>query len=200
MAYPRLDSVGLTTLLTRLVTDGDLRWAKKNELPGLASANADGLMSSSDFTKLSGIATGAEANVLESVSVNGTALPITNKGVDVTVPTAVSSLTNDSNFQTDTEVASAIAAAVADITQFDYEVVASLPATGEKGIIYLVSNSGTGSNVYDEYIWMSGDPGRFEKIGTTDIDLSGYVQATEMTTIPDADIIAAVNAAFGVSA
>lgn len=200
MAYPRLDSVGLNTLLARLVVDGDLRWAKKTDLPGLASASADGLMSSSDFTKLSGIAAGAEANVLESVSVNGTALPITNKGVDVTVPTAVSSLTNDSNFQTDTEVASAIAAAIADVTQFDYEVVASLPATGEKGIIYLVSNSGTGSNVYDEYIWMAGDPGRFEKIGTTDIDLSGYVQATEMTTIPDADIIAAVNSAFGVSA
>lgn len=223
--YPRLDATGLATLLSQLVTNGDGRWVKKVDLTK-ASATADGLMSKEDFSKLSGIATGAQVNVVESVKVNGAALtpdankavdvsvPIlgvskngtpltpdtTTKVVDVTVPTKVSDLTNDSNFQTGTEVDASIAAAIADVTQFDYEVVQALPTTGEKGTIYLVSNSGTGTNIYDEYIWIDGEPsGHFELLGTTEMDLSGYVQATEMTTISNADIITAVNTAFGVN-
>lgn len=223
--YPRLDATGLATLLSQLVTDGDGRWVKKVDL-AKASATADGLMSKEDFSKLSGIATGAQVNVVESVKVNGTALtpdankavdvtvPIlgvskngtaltpdtTTKVVDVTVPTKVSDLSNDSGFQTASDVSTAISTAVAGITQFDYEPVQALPATGEKGTIYLVSNSGTGTNIYDEYIWIDGEPsGHFELLGTTEMDLSGYVQATEMTTISNADIIAAVNTAFGVN-
>lgn len=45
---------------------------------------------------------GFQANVIESVKVNGTALTITNKAVNVTVPTKVSQLTNDSGFTTNT--------------------------------------------------------------------------------------------------
>lgn len=49
-------------------------------------------LSAEDFTaalktKLDGIAAGAQVNAIESVKVNGTALPITSKGVDITVPT-----------------------------------------------------------------------------------------------------------------
>ena len=50
---------------------------------GLASATADGLMSKADFAKLEGIAAGAQANVIEAVSVNGNALPINSKGVNI---------------------------------------------------------------------------------------------------------------------
>lgn len=224
--YPRLDSTGLSTLLTNIVSAGDGRWVKKVDLVK-ASASADGLMSKEDFSKLAGIEAGSEANVIETVKVNGTALtpdankavdvsvpvlgvsqngtPITpdstTKVVDVTVPTKTSDLNNDSDFQTGDEVDAAIAAAIADVTQFDYDVVQTLPASGEKGTIYLVPNQGSGSNIYDEYIWLEGDPaGHFELLGTTEMDLSGYVQATEMTTIADADIISAVNSAFGISA
>lgn len=223
--YPRLDSTGLSTLLSQLVTNGDGRWVKKVDLVK-ASASADGLMSKEHFAKVEAIEAGAQVNVIESVKVNGTALtPDANKAVDVsvpllgvsvngngvtpdastkvadiTVPTKVSDLANDSKYQTDTEVAASIADAIAGVTQFDYEVVASLPAEGVKGKIYLVANSGSGSNIYDEYIWIvQNETGHFELLGTTQLDLSGYVQATEMTTIQDADIIAAVNAAFGVS-
>lgn len=44
-----------------------------------------------------------EDNVIEIVKQNGTALPVTNKAVDVTVPTKVSELTNDSGFVTTDE-------------------------------------------------------------------------------------------------
>lgn len=57
-----------------------------------------------------------------------------------------------------------------------YDVVQELPATGESGIIYLISNSGTAPNVYDEYIWVNNN---FEKIGSTEIDLSNYYTKTE---------------------
>ncbi len=50
---------------------------------GLASAAADGLMSKGDFAKLGGVAAGAQVNVLEKVSVNGNALPINSKGVNI---------------------------------------------------------------------------------------------------------------------
>ena len=50
---------------------------------GLATADADGLMSSAQFTKLEGVAEGAQVNVIEKVSVNGSALPINSKGVNI---------------------------------------------------------------------------------------------------------------------
>lgn len=43
---------------------------------------------------------GYQANVIEVIKVNGTAVTITNKTVDITVPTKVSDLTNDSGFIT----------------------------------------------------------------------------------------------------
>lgn len=52
----------------------------------VAKNGTDRLMTAAEGTKLAGIATGAEVNVLESVSVNGTPLTITNKGVNVTIP------------------------------------------------------------------------------------------------------------------
>lgn len=46
-----------------------------------------------------------DSNVIETVKVNGTALTVTDKAVDVTVPTTLASLTDDSTHRlvTDTE-------------------------------------------------------------------------------------------------
>ena len=62
-------------------------------------------LSENDFTdgykgKLDGIEDGAQANTIEVVKRNGVALPITDKAVDVAVPTTTSSLTNDSGYIT----------------------------------------------------------------------------------------------------
>lgn len=97
------------------------------------------------------------------------------------LPTRVSDLTNDSNYQNATQVQTLIDSAIAGITGIEFVVVQSLPATGETGKIYLVSNSGAGQNIYDEYVWLTGTPGRYEKIGTTDIDLSNYVTYNSTT-------------------
>lgn len=81
-----------------------------------------------------------------------------------------------------------ISAAVGKITSFEYKIVDSLPSTseGKKGVIYLVAHSGsTTNNVYDEYIFLPAEgstAARYEKIGTTDIDLTPYAKKTEIPT------------------
>lgn len=49
----------------------------------LADAAHDGFISKGDFTKLQGIAEGAQANVIESVKINGQALTPVNKAVNI---------------------------------------------------------------------------------------------------------------------
>lgn len=209
MATQYLSKTGLEYLWGRITTLFQPKEAGK----GLSTNDLTNAMVT-DIAKISNLETqvtnlvneGGEPNVLESVKVNGTALTITGKAVDVTVPTAVSELTNDSGFlvandiagkansadvyaktetYTKTEVDSAIADAVGDITSFEYESVASLPASGEKGVVYLVPNSGNAPNVKDEYIWVNN---AFEKIGTTEVDLSGYLQTTDIEAITTAEI------------
>ena len=59
-----------------------------------------------------------------------------------------------------------------EIVQIRYVVVDVLPETGERGVIYLVPHEHDINDTKDEYIWT--DESVFEKIGNTDIDLSGY--------------------------
>jgi len=68
------------------------------------------------------------------------------------------------------------------------EVVQTLPSTGETGKIYLVPKTTPAQeDIYDEWIWaiiQSPDTYGWEHIGSTDIDLSGYVQSVNNQT-PD---------------
>lgn len=57
------------------------------------------------------------------------------------------------------------------------EIVESLPSTGEDNIIYMVKRAETeGQNVYDEYMYINN---AWEKIGSTDVDLSDYYTKEE---------------------
>lgn len=109
----------------------------------------------------------------------------------VTVPTDNNQLTNGAGYQTASDVSSAISSAIGDITGIEYQIVEELPGTGEKGVIYLISNSGTGQNIYDEYIWTGT---AFEKIGTTDVDLSNYWSKTDLVAIQNNEIDTIVGA------
>ena len=135
-----------------------------------ATTSTHGLMSAADKTKLDGVATGAQANKIESVKVNGTALtPDSSKAVNVDL----------SAYAKSADVTKEIASAVSGVTQIDYSVVESLPSTGKKGIIYLVANSGSGNNIYDEYIYINS---KFEKLGSREMDLSSYAKKTDIPT------------------
>lgn len=101
-----------------------------------------------------------------------------------TAPTAAAG-TNTTQIATTQFVTTAVANAIAGVTSISYQVVTTLPSTGENGVIYLVTHShGTGDG-YDEYIWVGSS---FEKLGNTDIDLSGYMLKTDMVAITTAEI------------
>lgn len=159
-------------------------------IAGKVDAETGKGLSTNDYTttektKLSGIASGAQVNVIESIKVNGTAQTVTSKGVNISVPTNNNQLTNGAGYQTASDVSSAIQSAISGITGISFSIVQSLPQTGTTGVIYLLSNSGSGTNIYDEYIYVDS---KWEKIGTTDVDLTGYVKFTDLQYITNAEI------------
>ena len=111
-----------------------------------------------------------------------------NNAIDVKgyqTATQVNSAIISKGYQTEAQVTTLINNAMADISGIEYQVVGDLPTTGEAGVIYLVSNSGTNPNAYDEYIYVGG---KFEKIGSTETDLSGYMKTTDMVAITNAEL------------
>lgn len=95
------------------------------------------------------------------------------------IPIKVSSLTNDANYQTATDVAGMIAS----IPQFELKIVDGLPAQGQKMVLYLVpKTSASGDNIYDEYIWLE-STSSFELVGSTTVDLSDYYTKTETDSL-----------------
>ena len=174
----KIVNLTIPTKLTDLTNDG-------NFVTDANYVHTDNNFTTTLKNKLNGIATGAEVNVQSdwAVTNNSSDAFIKNK------PTKVSDFTNDSNFQTQSQVQQAINDAIGQITGLSFEIVQTLPATGTAGTIYLVPNSGSAPNIYDEYVWItSGGSGSFEKIGTTDVDLSSYVQYSNLVAITNAEI------------
>ena len=84
-----------------------------------------------------------------------------------------------------------VTAAIAGISGFHAEIVSELPASGQSNILYLVAKSSASSgDGYDEYLYING---AWERVGSTDIDLSGYVQASEMHAITNTEISDIIN-------
>lgn len=165
-------------------------------------------------TKLGGIDTGAEVNVVETIKVNGTALEVTSKAVNITVPTDNNQLNNGAGYQTSAQVESAItakgyqtatqvntaieakgyqtaaqvAAAVSGAGHLKRAKVTTLPDIddAEENTIYMVPiTSATGDNKFTE--WMVIDEA-WEKTGDSDVDLSGYVQDSDLSAITNGEI------------
>ena len=185
---------------------------------GIQGAEEGKGLSSNDYTteeknKLAGIAAGAQVNLIESVKVNGVAVTPQNKVVNIKTATKTSELTNDSKFQTESEVTAKVNSAVADkVTETEMsnaistatngmatqtwvnaqlaninkkEVVTSLSQMTDANTIYLMANAGEQDNVYDEYIVVNGTP---EKVGTTQVDLTNYVQDSDLVAITNSEI------------
>nr|DAH90081.1 MAG TPA: hypothetical protein [Caudoviricetes sp.] len=128
-----------------------------------ATAETDGLMAKEDFSKLQGISAGAQVNVLESVSVDGSALPVNSKGVNIDL----------SGYAKKTDIATAV------IYKGSVENYAALPSEGARnGDMYNVeaADSKHGIDAGTNVVWngTSWDPMApmvvFEGISTSDID------------------------------
>ena len=73
------------------------------------------------------------------------------------------------------------------ITGIDFQVVESLPSTGTTGTIYLVAKSTSGTNnIYTEWIYVNS---KWEQLGDTQVDLSGYLQTSSIITNTEIDTL-----------
>ncbi len=119
---------------------------------------------------------GGQPNVIETVKVNGVAQEVSEKAVDITVPTKVSELSNDSQFQTNSEVAQAIQTAIAATGHASFEKVDAVPeaATAQDNVLYLVMNSKT--KHYDIYAKVGEE---VVLLDDTTVDLTNYVEKEE---------------------
>lgn len=169
------------------VNDATLTITQNGTAVGTFSANASSASTASITVPTNTSDLNNDSGFITSSSlptVNDATLTITQNGVSVgtfsanaasastaaiTIPTAVSSFTNDSDYQSGSQVSSAIATAIAGITGIQFEIVQTLPATGDAGTIYLISNGGSGTDIYDEYVYVNN---AWEKIGSTAADFT----------------------------
>ena len=108
----RYSTASGTKTLTTIIVDDSNRFLDKagltyfwSKLKSYFVAQVSGKgLSTNDFTtaektKLSGIESGAEVNVIESIALNGTAQTVTNKAVDLALVTSVNGQTGDVTVQ-----------------------------------------------------------------------------------------------------
>ncbi len=106
-------------------------------------------MTSADKTKLDGVAEGAQVNTLESVKVNGTAVSITDKSVNIDLSSyaktsALSSYatkTSLNDYAKKTDIASVF------IYKGSVENYAALPTTATIGWVYNVETADAAHNI-----------------------------------------------------
>ena len=178
---------------------------------------------------------GAQANVIETVKVNGSPLTPSSKAVDISVPTVPSISTNiatdaasdaktaspkavksyvdeviptvptiSTDISTDASsdvktaspkaVKSYVDGAIGNIASFSFQILGNgeydanrkPTVTGASNKIYLVPlSSAETNNAYAEWIYTNN---AWEKIGETSMDLSGYVQESDIVELTNTQI------------
>lgn len=170
-------------------TDNNYDDTAKNAVDALGTASTYDVPESGNASN-SQVVKGDDSRLRDNRDPN----PHTHSKADITdFPTNVSAFNNDSGFITntvnnlanyylksETYTRAEVEQLIAAIKQGKFEIVAELPASGDANVIYLVPKStAQTSNSYDEYVYINN---AWEKIGDTDIDLSGYVTDDELTT------------------
>lgn len=165
------------------------------------------------FNVLNGADGAGEENVIEEIKVNGVALaPDENKSVNITVPTIdvdknyvdtelakkantsdiptkVSELQNDSNYQTDTDVTTTLTnyatktyveEQISNADHLKREIVTEIPdaSTADEHTIYMLKiESATGNDKYREYLLIDGT---MQCVGDTSVDLTDYAKTADI--------------------
>ena len=175
-------------------TDNNYTSEDKTKLQGLKNYT----LPTASSTVKGGIKIGANISISEDGTISVTALDwanINNK------PTKLSQFTNDSafitksvtdlvNYYTKTEsyTKAEVNALIGDLKTIQIEKVTQLPTTGESNKIYLVPvSSETEENHHIEYIWVASE-NRFEQIGDTKIDLTGYWSKSELREVTTSEV------------
>ena len=101
------------------------------------------------------------------------------------IPKKVVELEDYVDFVKKAELTEEVKGLIGNVKSIEFSVVEELPTSGDKATIYLISNDKGNNDSYDEFIWLND---KFEKIGTTSVDLSGYLKATDITEITNEEI------------
>ncbi len=149
-------SDGVLTVDAPNITAGAVEWSDVLNKPAdlVRDANyvhTDNNYTTSEKTKLSGVATGAQVNVIEKIQKNGTNLAITNKTVNIVVPTQASDVSaipmsdkgkagGVAELDTSGKVPAAQLPSYVDDV-LEYASKSNFPATGETGKIYVTKDT-----------------------------------------------------------
>ena len=114
---------------------------------------------------------------------------LAKKANSTDIPTKVSGLQNDSNYQTDTDVTTTltpyatktyVGEQISNVDHLKREIVTEIPKpeTADKNTIYMLKiESVTGNNKYREYLLIDGT---VQCIGDTSVDLTDYAKITDV--------------------
>ena len=187
-----------------LVTSGGVFTAmdgKVDKVPGKGLSEAD--FTNDEKVKLGALPTAAELAVLfegkqdaltfDSTPTPDSVHPVTSEGIYDAIKYFITKSVSDLLYyytKSDTFNKTEVLNLIAAVKQFRYEVVPVLPEASidTVGIIYFVpSDDPQTSNIKDEYITLSITEGGsttyyWEKIGTTEIDLSNYATFDDVNT------------------
>lgn len=151
-------------------------YAKASDIPSVDSA-------------LSGTSTNPVQNKAVHTALAGKADSATTlEGYGITDAYKKTEVYAKTEVYTQAETDNKISTAVANAGHLKRTIVETLPAVGEAdaNTIYMKSEDPDSSdNKYVEWMVING---AWEKVGTSDVDLSGYLQKTEVTAITNGDI------------
>ena len=84
------------------------------------------------------------------------------------------------NITTSKAVAQYVSEIISTLNSFKKEIVNALPTENiDENTIYLVpKTNGSGNDYYDEYLYVNG---AFEFMGSTQVDMSGYLKSDDIT-------------------
>lgn len=168
MAIKTMSLENLKRFASNIKSWANSSFVAKEEGKGLSEAN----YTSTEKTKLGGIATGAQVNIIEAVKVNGSALTVSDKAVNVDL----------SAYALKSDITTAVN------WKGTKASVGELPASGNKtGDLWHVADKSA------EYVW---NGSTWEEVGSI-VDLSGYSTTVQMNTaITNAVAIKADKATF----
>lgn len=191
----------------------DYTTAEKTKLSGIETGAEVNIIEEIEVNGTAATISGKKASVtvavgdIASISVNGTPQTIdVNKNVDITVPTNNNQLTNGAGYQTANDVDSAIDAKISSTYKAKGSVAfANLPAlsSSREGFVYNITDAFTttsdfvegagksypaGTNVVIINNGTEQNPSYKYDVLTGFVDLSGYVQTSDLVAITNAEI------------
>lgn len=175
---------------TQYATKEDMNYAAQvQKKTFVKQETGKSLVSDDAITKLESISEGAQANVIESIKVNGVAMAARNKEVDITV-------------LTEEQVQEKINTSIAGVYKVKGSVAfASLPTNAKAGYVYNVTDKFTTTAAFVEgagkeypagtnIVWT--EDGKWDCMAGI-YDFSDYLKASDIQEITEAEIDAMYN-------